>query len=152
MQEDFSFLFTFNKANMSSSPLAMAEKRKMSTRSGGEPPLKKHASSPPLPSVEQVEEELPISLNHGEDLPTLPIQQDKNLPDAQYQSIAARFVTLLPGLLYWANRHLELVVFYQHQSNDLDRPGLLGGFSNDTGLNPRRKRLLSKSKIRQRTQ
>lgn len=74
----------------------------MSTRSGGEPPLKKRASSPllpPLPLVEHVEEGLPISLKDGEDLPTLPTQQDKNLPDAQYQSIAERFVTLLPGLL-----------------------------------------------------
>ena len=70
----------------------------MSTRSGGEPPMKKRISSS-LPSspppVKTIDEGLPIRLRDGEELPTLPTQQDKNLSDTQYQSITERFVKLI---------------------------------------------------------
>jgi hypothetical protein len=77
----------------------MAEKRKMSTRSGGEP-LKKRASTPvppPQPPVQPLEDGLPVRFKDGEDLPTLAKQQDKNLPSDQYQTIAERFVTVAQG-------------------------------------------------------
>jgi hypothetical protein len=82
----------------------MAEKRKMSTRSGGEPTPKKRALTPlpaPRPAVEPIEEGLPTRLKDGEDLPTLPKQQEKSLPDSQYQSIAERFVILSSVLDEW---------------------------------------------------
>lgn len=70
----------------------------MSTRSGGEPPAKKRISSP-LPSspppVKDIDEGLPTRLRDGEELPTLPTQQDKNLSDTQYQSITERSVKLV---------------------------------------------------------
>lgn len=69
----------------------------MSTRSGGEPPVKKRISSPPSPSpppVKNIDESLPTRLRDGEELPTLSTQQDKNLSDSQYQSITERFVKL----------------------------------------------------------
>ena len=77
----------------------MAEKRKMSTRSGGELPPKKRVSSlSPSPSpVKHIDEGLPTRLRDGEELPTLPVQQDKNLDDALYQSIAERSVQLIPS-------------------------------------------------------
>lgn len=67
----------------------------MSTRSGGEPPVKKRISSPLSPSpspAKNIGEGLPTRLRDGEELPTLPTQQDKNLSDTLYQSITERSV------------------------------------------------------------
>lgn len=67
----------------------------MSTRSGGEPPVKKRISLSP-PPVKNIDESLPTRLRDGEELPTLPTQQDKNLSDTLFQSIAERSVKPVP--------------------------------------------------------
>ena len=117
--------------------------------------MKKRALSPDRQAsspLGHLEGELPTKLKDGEELPTLPVQQDKNLSDAQYQSISARFVTSWRTLINGANHVIATVVFYKCQLNDLDRLGLWEAFSNDTGLNPRRKRLLMRREIRPKSQ
>ena len=80
----------------------MSEKRRLSTRNRGEPPLKRRAvtplppPAPPVPPprpVEPTELGLPIRLRDGQPLPTLPEPQERNLPDRTYQSISERSVT-----------------------------------------------------------
>lgn len=73
----------------------MAEKRKPSTRNRGEPPLKKRllTPTPPPPAPEPsepVEEGLPVKVKDNDELPTLPVQQEKDLPLTDYQSISER--------------------------------------------------------------
>ena len=80
----------------------MSEKRRLSTRNRGEPPLKRRAVTPPPPPappappprpVEPTELGLPIRLRDGQPLPTLPEPQERNLPNRTYQSISERSVT-----------------------------------------------------------
>ena len=78
----------------------MTEKRRVSTRNRGEPPLKKRALSPLRPPVsapqptpprtEPLKAGLPIRLVDGRPLPTLPEPQDPCLPNTSYQTIAER--------------------------------------------------------------
>ena len=75
----------------------MAEKRKLSTRNRGQPPLKKRQSTPPPPPpapppVVLVEEGLPTKLKDGQSLPILPEQQEPGLSMMDSQSIAERFI------------------------------------------------------------
>ena len=84
------------------------EKRRLSTRNRGEPPLKKRTLSPPVtprapppptaPSQppEPVEEGLPFRLKDPRLLPTLPEPQDLDLSDQEYQTIAERSALPLP--------------------------------------------------------
>lgn len=84
----------------------MSEKRRISTRNRGEPPLKKRALSPPAPTPQKaapappppaapVEEGLPVKLRDGRTLPTQPGLQNLDLPFRAYQTVSERFVTLL---------------------------------------------------------
>ena len=85
------------------------EKRRLSTRNRGEPPLKKRALTPPVtprapppPTVppqppEPVEEGLPFRLKDPRLLPTLPEPQDLDLSAQEYQTIVER--SALPLLL-----------------------------------------------------
>ncbi len=76
----------------------MIEKRKLSTRNRGEPPIKKRRQStaPPPPTPQPltvpVEEGLPVKLKDGQPLPTVPEQQNASLSITEFQSIAERFV------------------------------------------------------------
>ncbi len=78
----------------------MTEKRKLSTRNRGEPPLKKRESTPlpppppppPPPQVVPVEEGLPVKLKDGQPLPILPEQQVVDLSISDFQTISERFV------------------------------------------------------------
>ena len=79
----------------------MTEKRKLSTRNRGEPPLKKRQSSPPPPPpppppVAPAEEGLPTKLKDGQPLPILPEQQEHELSMTDFQSIAERST---PGIV-----------------------------------------------------
>lgn len=72
----------------------MTEKRKPSTRNRGGPPLKRRPSTPPpapQPKVEPVAEGLPVKLKDGQHPPTLPVQQDVTLLNADFQSISERY-------------------------------------------------------------
>ena len=85
------------------------EKRRLSTRNRGEPPLKKRALTPPVtprapppPTAppqppEPVEEGLPFRLKDPRLLPTLPEPQDLDLSAQEYQTISER--SALPLLL-----------------------------------------------------
>ena len=88
------------------------EKRRLSTRNRGEPPLKKRALTPPVaprappPSTappqtpEPVEEGLPFRLKDPRLLPTLPEPQDLDLSAQEYQTISERSAPpFLPSLL-----------------------------------------------------
>ena len=75
------------------------EKRRLSTRNRGEPPLKKRALTPPAPSRaappptqpnEPLEEGLPTRIKDPRLLPTLPEPQDPNLSNKEYQTISER--------------------------------------------------------------
>ena len=78
------------------------EKRRLSTRNRGEPPLKKRALTPPVTPrapppptappqpLEPVEEGLPFRLKDPRLLPTLPEPQDLDLSDQEYQTISER--------------------------------------------------------------
>ncbi len=76
--------------------LIMTEKRKLSTRNRGEPPMKKRQSTPPppppQPPVDPVEESLPAKLKDGQPLPIVPEQQASDLSTKDFQSIAERFI------------------------------------------------------------
>ena len=73
----------------------MTEKRKLSTRNRGEPPLKKRQSTPPPPPppppIVPVEEGLPTKLKDGQPLPILPEQQEPDLSMTDFQTIAERY-------------------------------------------------------------
>lgn len=86
------------------------EKRRLSTRNRGEPPLKKRALSPPVvtpranppPSappqpVEPMEEGLPFRLKDPRLLPTVLEPQDLDLSAQDFQTISERLA--LPLLL-----------------------------------------------------
>ena len=78
------------------------EKRRLSTRNRGEPPLKKRALTPPVTprapplstapaqAPEHVEEGLPFRLKDPRLLPTLPEPQDLDLSAEEYQTISER--------------------------------------------------------------
>ncbi|KAK4692356.1 hypothetical protein P7C71_g4830, partial [Lecanoromycetidae sp. Uapishka_2] len=79
----------------------MMEKRRLSTRNRGEPPLKKRALTPPAPPAppraapalppppaEPIIEGLPTKLRDGQPLPTLPGPQDSSLSDKAYQTVS----------------------------------------------------------------
>ena len=78
------------------------DKRRLSTRNRGEPPLKKRALTPPAPSrappppsappatIEPREEGLPFRLKDPRLLPTLPEPQDANVSTEEYQTISER--------------------------------------------------------------
>ena len=80
----------------------MTEKRRISTRNRGEPPLKKRALSPtsppvsaappPPPPTEPLKAGLPVRLAEGRPLPTLPKPQDTSLSNESYHTIAERLV------------------------------------------------------------
>lgn len=84
----------------------MTEKRRLSTRNRGEPPLKKRAltpppppapsraapAHPPLPPTEPIVEGLPVRLRDGQALPTLLEPQNSSLSDKVYQTVAERLV------------------------------------------------------------
>lgn len=77
----------------------MSEKRRPSTRFRGEPPAKKHATTPtpppepksaPTPAAVLDDGSLPTKLQDGQKLPILPEIQEENLRDSEYQSIPER--------------------------------------------------------------
>ena len=79
----------------------MMEKRRLSTRNRGEPPLKKRAMTPPAPPrappssappdpIEPMEEGLPFRLKDPRLLPTLPEPQHGDLSPQAYQTISER--------------------------------------------------------------
>ena len=80
------------------------DKRRLSTRNRGEPPMKKRAltppappRAPPLPSIppqpaEPMEEGLPFRLKDPRLLPTLSEPQDASLSTHTYQTISERSV------------------------------------------------------------
>ena len=77
----------------------MTEKRKLSTRNRGEPPLKIRQSTPPQPppppppsQIAPVEEGLPVKLKDGQPLPVLPEQLDVDLSTTDFQTISERFI------------------------------------------------------------
>lgn len=82
----------------------MSEKRRLSTRNRGEPPLKKRALTPPPPPTapaprppppEPIEEGLPVKLREGQTLPTLAEPQEKDLSTKAFQTISERSFLLL---------------------------------------------------------
>ena len=84
------------------------DKRRLSTRNRGEPPMKKRALTPPAPPrppppsalpqpTEPMEEGLPFRLKDPRILPTLSEPQDPNLSTQDYQTVSERsaFLTTL---------------------------------------------------------
>jgi len=87
----------------------MSEKRRLSTRNRGEPPLKKRALSPPPPPAvaapppppnEPLMEGLPVRLKEGRPLPTLSKVQDQSLPRKSHQTISERSVIYLIYIVF----------------------------------------------------
>ena len=86
------------------------DKRRLSTRNRGEPPLKKRALTPPVPrappppsappqQTEPMEEGLPFRLKDPRLLPTVPEPQDLDLSNQEYQTVSERSaLPALPGL------------------------------------------------------
>lgn len=84
------------------------EKRRLSTRNRGEPPLKKRAltplitprAPPPPPTppqpTEPMEEGLPFRVKDPRLLPTLPEPQDSDLSTQEYQTISERSALTIP--------------------------------------------------------
>ena len=72
----------------------MSEKRRLSTRNRGEPPLKKRPLTPPPlpppPASTETQKGLPSRLQDNQNLPILKERQDPALPDSEYQSIMER--------------------------------------------------------------
>lgn len=129
----------------------MSEKRRLSTRNRGEPPLKKRALTPPPPPAppraaaavlpppaEPIIEGLPVRLREGQPLPTLPESQDSSLPDKAYQTVPERLVSLLPRGICLTN--FLTAAYWQLPLNAHGRNGSLEASLKYTGQNLRGRR------------